>query len=671
MSTSIDLLDEDDDNSCIFYCEIEEKIQEKIPINLPDVIMDLQIELCDRISALNLYSTMNDNTVVELLSRINGMYQMSGIKTVEIYLYEICTASKLSSILKLSAVKALIEYEELIDEDDSEEDIDRIKQSNIYRCDRACMALESVCSEMDELPTPCRVEAIELLMSYNSSKTKANEYFISLINDTQVECEFRYKTILGIEKFSEKFMKDKLLTLFNSNFVAKIYELYDHKIKSEFPGFKPGVDNYNFFEVIIQGLSYNMCSELYKEYFIEKCMYNYFIYRAQYAFLFYPGNMVYYKVLAAQYLLQKCDINEMENVMIENEVLSFAQDPQLDYNRRADAADVLLQLGSVHMRMMARNIITELGVEDNNKIETIFSNAQNVHTTEVEESVSEILEFLAIFPMYMVQKKPIEFNQVQSMIKDGLRRERPEDVLDATPRENKIILALNRIDMDRVLYSKYNNTLSNVLLKVWSYIMDHSCKEEMYKRLLEELEEMSGTCSTGFVSRMVNVVSGFGEFNVRISWGDQITANFSGRLNASARIIMEPQSIFRTTQLESVIDLWLKLPEQRIERIMMMNKLRNNNPKIQIGVKDIVNEYLKENTDKKIDDALEYFSLTVLEEMSVSTLDTDNRRNFGLFFRASVGIIREEMYEEFKEHLDDASFDMYMRKALMHYEGVM
>ena len=323
------------------------------------------------------------------------------------------------------------------------------------------------------------------------------------------------------------------------------------------------------------------------------------------------------------------------------------------------------------MRMMARNIITELGVEDNNKIETIFSNAQNVHTTEVEESVSEILEFLAIFPMYMVQKKPIEFNQVQSMIKDGLRRERPEDALDPTPRENKIILALNRIDMDRVLYSKYNNTLSNVLLKVWSYIMDHSCKEEMYKRLLEELEEMSGTCSTGFVSRMVNVVSGFGEFNVRISWGDQITANFSGRLNASARIIMEPQSIFRTTQLESVIDLWLKLPEQRIERIMMMNKLRNNNPKIQIGVKDIVNEYLKENTDKKIDDALEYFSLTVLEEMSVSTLDTDNRRNFGLFFRASVGIIREEMYEEFKEHLDDASFDMYMRKALMHYEGVM
>ena len=80
---------------------------------------------------------------------------------------------------------------------------------------------------------------------------------------------------------------------------------------------------------------------------------------------------------------------------------------------------------------------------------------------------------------------------------------------------------------------------------------------------------------------------------------------------------------------------------------------------------------MKENTDKKIDDALEYFSLTVLEEMSVSTLDTDNRRNFGLFFRASVGIIREEMYEEFKEHLDDASFDMYMRKALMHYEGVM
>ena len=53
----------------------------------------------------------------------------------------------------------------------------------------------------------------------------------------------------------------------------------------------------------------------------------------------------------------------------------------------------------------------------------------------------------------------------------------------------------------------------------------------MKKRLIEELEEMSGTCSSGFASRLVNVISGFGDFSMRISWRDQITSNLSGRIN--------------------------------------------------------------------------------------------------------------------------------------------
>ena len=56
--------------------------------------------------------------------------------------------------------------------------------------------------------------------------------------------------------------------------------------------------------------------------------------------------------------------------------------------------------------------------------------------------------------------------------------------------------------------------------------MGHENEEEMRKRMLEELEEMSATCSTGFASRLINVISGFGEFNIRISWEDQIIANF-------------------------------------------------------------------------------------------------------------------------------------------------
>lgn len=665
MSTPIDI----DDDFCIFHYEPSKPI---VDASLPETIMDLEQDLSVRMNALNMYADVENNDIVELLSRINGMYQMSGIKTVELYLYEICTASTLSSILKLMAVKSLIEYKELIDEDeDTEDDIARINLANTARSNRACVALEHICKNMEDLPTPCRVEAILLLMTYNQSKTIANEYFIAFVNSPKIECEFRYKTILGIERLSEIWIKDKLLTLFNSDFVGKLFDICKSKIKSEFPGFTPGVDNYNFFELVVMGLSYDTSCELYKKYFRDDCIYDFFICSAQYAFLYYPGNMVYYKVLAGQYLLQKCVITEQTRVMVESEMLSFAEDYELDYNRRADAADVLLQLGSLDIKHRAREIITELGMEDRVGVETIFSNAQNVHTTEVEDSVSEILEFFAMLPLHMVQSKPVEFDYVQKKIKDDLIEGRPEGAVGPTQRENKVILALNRIHMDRVLYSKYNNTLSNVLMKVWSYIMGHEHEDEMYKRLVEELEDMSGTCSTGFVSRLVNVVSGFGKFSIRISWEDQIIANFSGRLNAVARSIMDDNSIYRTQQLESVIDLWLQLPEQKLDRNFIINHLHTKNPAVQITVKDTVNEYLLENREEKIENALTYFSESVIAEMSSSTLETNARRNFGLFFRGCVGLIREEMYEEFKDHLDDCSFDMYMRKALMHYEGVI
>jgi hypothetical protein len=56
-------------------------------------------------------------------------------------------------------------------------------------------------------------------------------------------------------------------------------------------------------------------------------------------------------------------------------------------------------------------------------------------------------------------------------------------------------------------------------------------------RLFQELEEMAGTCSSGYLSRLVNSITGFGDFSLRISWRDQIIANLGGRLNARARKI--------------------------------------------------------------------------------------------------------------------------------------
>jgi len=673
MSTILDLLDDDDENPCLFPCEIDG--------NLSGIILDLSQDLNLRIEALNLCSSKGDDEVMELLCRINGMYQMSGIRTVEMYLYSICVESDISPMLKLTAAKSLIEYRELTDEDDSEDEKIQIAGRNRERLMRSGKALEHVCERMGNLPTPCRVEALEHLMTYDMSRDNALKYFQDLIGDQSIECEFRYKTILGLEKLAEVWLKKKLEGLFGGSFVGILFELCKGHIKSEFPGFVPTVDNQAFFELLVGRQSYIHCRDLYSKHVQMKlpCVYDYFIHRAQYHFLFTDGNMVYYKILAAQYLLQHCIPTDGERVQIEGELVRFAEDGDLDYDRRADSADVLLQLGSAASKARGRAIIILLGREEGGSmgISTVFSNAQNVHTTEVENSVAEILEFFAMLPLHLVQKKPVEFDYVRGQIQETLRRERPiggEDV--PTEREDAIIMALNRISMDRVLYSKYNNTLSNVLMKVWSYLKVHESGEEMYVRLLEELEEMSGTCSTGFVSRMVNVVSGFGEFSLRISWEDQIVANLSGRLNAVARSIMDPDSPYRDVHLEAVMGLWLNGRGQETVRGGLVNRLQNEAHEAggvvpTLTLNDVVEAYIDENMEERVEEALEAFSTAVLDEMSVSTLNGYNRLNFGLFFRSSVAGIREEMYREFTEHLDDTSFDLYMRKAIMHYEGVM
>ena len=197
--------------------------------------------------------------------------------------------------------------------------------------------------------------------------------------------------------------------------------------------------------------------------------------------------------------------------------------------------------------------------------------------------------------------------------------------------------------------------MSNILLKVWTYIDTHDeHKEEMLKRLLEELEEMSDTCSTGFVTRLVNTISGFGEFNIRISFEDQIISNFTGRLNAAARSITDVDSIFRKDELlNEVIFLWLDL---------------EGVSSFQGTPKEIVEKFLETDRDEKIEICIEKFSELVLCEMTLSNSCYSNKQHFSLFFRSNISKIREELYEEFKHLVDDISFDFYIMKSIRNYE---
>lgn len=542
--------------------------------SLSELIVDLSLPIETRIQGIEMYfANFGQEESNEIINRLSMMYTMSGTKILEKYLYAMCMKCKISTFLKITAAKSLCYF-------NPEKELG-------YK------ALDTVCKDMEDVATPCQIEAVCLLMLHTTYKKQSLQYFCNIINNLKLDCDYRYKTILSLE---------------NKEIPARVY-------------------------------------------FIKES-----------ALLFFKNqnNRTLYRILAGQYLIQKTKIKGKELEQTELTLMSFSQDPDLDYNLRADAADVVLQLGSEENKKTAREIIMMLGRQDGD-VKTIFDNAQNVHVDEIEQSVLEALEFLSGISMKTLSGVPgtaqITFEYVKKQIDEELEKSKPKEPKRKTKKykeekknydekEDKIKISLNRIYMDRALYSNYNCSLLHILLKIWTYLSTHESCEDMKNRLLEELIDMSGTCSSGFASRLVNVISGYGDFNLTISWRDQIVANFTGRLNARARDIASE------------------------EHIQKNGKLYNFRECNYIGC-DV------ENDDHRSDDAqhkkkllnmLEKFQENVLEEMTVNSNEFAARKNFLKFFRKNMLGIRQELYEEFKEHIPDTDFDLYFRAAIATYE---
>jgi hypothetical protein len=607
--------------------------------DLPTIIMDFEQEQSVRIKAFEFYCDQIGEDAIELMSNITGMYQFSGINVLQKFLFCICSHSQVPVLLKLEAAKSLLSFEE--DEDETKKGFAEAVTRNKKRMEIGFSALDYVCYAIGD-PTPCRVDAICTLMDSAAHKREADTYFRELISDTLIDCDYRYKAILSLERYS-----------------------FENK--------------------------------------------PYFIKRACLEFIFFKSNATSYRILAAQKLLTSAlaDTGEQERVCAQ--VLKFAQDTDLDYNIRADAADILLGLGSDEMKIEGRKIINELGAVLG-PVRTVFENAQNVHTKTIEDSAMEMLEYLFDLPVYKIDGEPVTFEQVRAEIVQILPRmekgiqcnvcigneaSRSEECSDECKRRHKIEVGLNRIQMDRALYSKYNFALSKILVGVWSFVAVHNDRAELEQRLVEELYDMSGTCSSGYAERLVNVMSGFCELSLKISWSEQITANFAGRINARAREIESEHSPFRNEKLRDVVELWLNTHPEVRDNLETYQKFHRSATRHIASVtptwdrkncervlehqapasgawdnvmKRMIDEFLSEDRDTKVELCVADFAEAVINEMTVITSQWGERKNFSLFLGYHLSFIKEELWKEFTEHLSDTDIDLYFRIALIAYE---
>ena len=185
-------------------CSIENA--EILEDNLDKIVTDLSYSLDKRIIALEKYYELNGDNAIEIIRTLSSMYQMSGSKLIERFFYNICSKALISSFIKVEAAKCLLDYEEIGDKDRMEE----IKENNEKRKILGYKALEHVCYDLSEMPAPCRVEAIFLLMKSKVARDNADFYFKEFIKTDNIDCEFRYSSILSLEKIGADEMKEEL-----------------------------------------------------------------------------------------------------------------------------------------------------------------------------------------------------------------------------------------------------------------------------------------------------------------------------------------------------------------------------------------------------------------------------------------------------------------------------
>lgn len=414
--------------------------------------------------------------------------------------------------------------------------------------------------EINLLSTPYRLDTIYLLMNSGFYKEEGLSFLYEVINNIDLETLFRYKSILNLEK----------------------------KIENE--------EN--------------------RRYFIINCLNKFYVNNK---------NDIRYIILSCQNLLSRYTnyLSQDQIKEINKTLLEISSDNNIDYNTRADSSDILLQYGTDEYKEDAKNIINFLGF-GKNKTKTIFENAQNVHTKAIEESSNRTLEYL----MNLHQDFKIDGDKTLEEINNFISEleKEPERSVSTTEKSlahhcpaictdqvcrpknynfKKIQISLTRISVDRSLYGSKNLTLIGILSILYNHISKSPHSNELKNRLLEELADSAGICSSGYVSRMLNVLTGFEEnVGMQIGYDDQMISMLSSRLNKQ------------------------------------MQELKDE----------------------------DYMSL-ILEEMTISSNEYDKRPNFLKFFRENISKIREEIKADYKGILEDIDFDLYFKKAILHYEG--
>ena len=221
----------------------------------------------------------------------------------------------------------------------------------------------------------------------------------------------------------------------------------------------------------------------------------------------------YFQIL--KYILRNSRAYEDIRNTIMEEFEALFTNPVISRFIKMEIADIFLLNNRVERGNEMLDILRGfIRVTDAKDIKTVYDDSQNVHDARVNESVlTASHRLIELFSETDFDRKEI-LETLQDI--DQSCTDVVNDVID-------------RIEIDTARFSHGDDRFSlyNVFSNLWVFITRHKQQDELKTRLLEELNEMHSYCSTGHLSRLINVIQGYTEdpkLCIKISEQSQIKA---------------------------------------------------------------------------------------------------------------------------------------------------
>ena len=198
---------------------------------------------------------------------------------------------------------------------------------------------------------------------------------------------------------------------------------------------------------------------------------------------------------------------------------------------RCEAIDTLLEYGNLKDREFGKLELEKLGNNYyDNMIKTIYTNTQNVHDETINISIRNMLRTLIKDDLKYKLDKEYQMEDIHNFIIDYCNK-------------NELNYSIYLDTLKRLMTdpSKYEGkNLCNIILMVWKKInsFEESIQLELYKRFIQELQDMIDTCSSGHLSRLLNILSGYIEdkdYQLKINPIDSLRSSIFARLNSELR----------------------------------------------------------------------------------------------------------------------------------------